>query len=109
MPAYNRGYMLLEALSGTAYKKVVCTLPREKINSEEGVNAILKLLVKFNPTNYAHKVFISFKALTGINRKPEETFCLYLNRFEGAALQLRSLTSEKTDEEAEQFIAFPLL
>ena len=88
---------------------MVGTLPRETINSEDGVNAILKLLVKFNPTTYAHDVFTSFKALMQIRRRPKESFQLYVNRFEAAASQLRSLTSQTTDGEAEQFIAFQLL
>ena len=109
LPAYIRGYLLMEALRGTAYQTVVGTNPRDVINSNDGVKAILKLLVKFNPTTYAHKVFTSFKTLMQIRRRPTESFQLYVNRFEAAASQLRSLTSQTTEGEAVQFVAFQLL
>ena len=88
---------------------MVGTLPRETINSDDGVNAILKLLIKFTPATYAHGVFTSFKALMQIRRRPKEIFQPHVNRFEEATLQLRSLTSKTTGGEAEQFIAFQLL
>ena len=109
LPAYIRGYLLSEALSGTAYRTVESTIPEDVINSAGGVKAILDLLVKFNPTTYAHEVFTSFKALMHIRRKPKESFKLYVNRFEAAASELRGLTSQAADGEAEQFIAFQLL
>ena len=109
LPAYIRGYLLSEALSGTAYRTVESTIPEDVINSAGGVKAILDLLVKFNPTTYAHEIFTSFKALMQIRRKPKESFKRYVNRFEAAASELRGLTSQAADGEAEQFIAFQLL
>ena len=109
LPDYIRGYLLSEALSGTAYRTVESTISEDVINSKDGVKAILDLLVKFNPTTYAHEVFTSFKALMQIRRRPKESFKLYVNRFEAAASELRGLTSQAADGEAEQFIAFQLL
>ena len=109
VPKFLRGYLLAEALSGTAYQTVESTLSEEVLSSDEGVHAIIRLLIKFNPTTHAHEIFMSFKALMQIRRKHNESFKLYVNRFEAAASQLRGLTSQAADGAAEQFLAFQLL
>ena len=76
LPNYIGGYLLSEALSSTAYRMVEGTLPEYVVNSEGGVEATLYLLIKFNPTTYAHEIFTSFKALMQIRRKPKESFKL---------------------------------
>ena len=108
-PASFRGYLLSEALYGTASRTVESTLTDEVINSDKGVQAILKLLAKFNPTTYAHEIFTAFKGLMQIRRRNKETFKLYVNRFEAAASELRSLTGQDEHGEAEQLLAFQLL
>lgn len=105
-PAYLRGYLLSEALYGTAFRTVESTLSDEVINSENGVEAILNLLAKFNPTTAAHEIFAAYKSLMQIRRGNKETFKLYVNRFEAAASELRNLTGQETHGEAEQLLAF---
>ena len=109
LPKYIRGYLLAEVLTGTAYRTVTSTLTEEEITAENGVKAILDLLVKFNPTSHAYDVFSSFKSLMQIRRGQNESFKFYVNRFEAAASELRNLTSQTTGAESEQFIAFQLL
>ena len=108
-PKEFRGYLLSQALYGTAYRTVESTLSDETINSKNGVKEILKLLAEFNPTTYAHEIFSAFKGLMRIRRKQNETFKLYVNRFEAAASELRNLTGQDEHGEAEQLLAFQLL
>ena len=109
VPKFLRGYLLAEALSGTAYQTVESTLSEDVLSSEDGVQEVIRLLVQFNPTTHAHEIFTSFKALIQIRRKQNESFKLYVNRFEAATSQLRGLTSQAADGAAEQFLAFQLL
>ena len=108
-PAYLRGYLLSEALYGTAFRTVESTIPEDVINSNEGVDAIISLLAKFNPTTAAHEIFAAYKGLMQIRRGSKESFKLYVNRFEAAASELRSLTGQESHGEAEQLLAFQLL
>ena len=108
-PAYLRGYLLSEALYGTAFRTVESTIPEDVINSNESVDAIISLLAKFNPTTAAHEIFAAYKGLMQIRRGNKESFKLYVNRFEAAASELRSLTAQESHGEAEQLLAFQLL
>ena len=58
-----RGYLLARALSGTALRTVKSTLSQDIIQSEKGVDEIVKLLARFNPTNAAHGIFTAYKGL----------------------------------------------
>ena len=104
-----RGYLLSQALYGTAYRTVESTLSHETINSKNSVKEIPKLLAEFNPTTYAHEIFSAFKGLMRIRRRQNETFMLYVNRFEAAVSELRNLTGQDKHGEAEQLLAFQLL
>ena len=108
-PSYFRGYLLSEALYGTAFRTVESTLPEGVISSDGGVQAIVSLLAKFNPTTAAHEIFAAYKALMDIRRGSKESFKLYVNRFEAAASELRGLTGQDSHGEAEQLLAFQLL
>ena len=108
-PATLRGYVLSEALYGTAFRTVESTLSDDVINSEEGVDAIVNLLAKFDPTTAAHEIFTAYKGLMQIRRGSKESFKLYVNRFEAAASELRSLAGQDQHGEAEQLLAFQLL
>ena len=108
-PKAFRGYLLARALSGTALRTVKSTLSQDVIHSQEGVDEIVKLLAKFNPTTAAHGIFSAYKGLLQIKRAPKETFKLYVNRFEAAASELRDLTGQEKNGEAEQLLAFQLL
>ena len=109
VPKFLRGYLLAEALSGTAYQTVESTLSEDVLSSDDGVQQIIRLLVQFNPTTHAHEIFTSFKALMQIRRRQNESFKLYVNRFEAATSQLRGLTAQAADGAAEQFLASQLL
>ena len=109
VPKFLRGYLLAEGLSGTAYQTVESTLSEDVLTSDYGVQEIIRLLVQFNPTTHAHEIFTSFKALMHILSKPNESFKLYVNRFEAATSQLRGLTSQAAEGAAEKFLAFQLL
>ena len=109
MPKLIRGYLLSEVLYGTARRTVLNSLSQDQINSEDGVTLIVKRLVKFNPTVFAHEVFVAFKALGQVRRRHKEAFKSYVNRFEAAASELRGLTGQCPGGEAEQFLAFQLL
>ena len=108
-PKALRGYLLSRALSGTALRTVKGTLSPDVIHSEKGVDEIVKLLAKFNPTTAAHGIFTAYKALLQIRRRQKESFKLYVNRFEAAASELRDLTGQEKNGEAEQLLAFQLL
>ena len=108
-PDYFRGYLLSEALYGTAFRTVESTLSEDDINSKDGVKRIVELLVKFNPTTAAHEIFSAYKRLLEIRRGQKESFKLYVNRFEAAASELRNLTGQTEHGEAEQLLAFQLL
>lgn len=108
-PKALRGYLLSRALSGTALRTVKGTLSQDVIHSEKGVDEIVKLLAKFNPTTAAHGIFTAYKALLQIRRRQKESFKLYVNRFEAAASELRDLTGQEKNGEAEQLLAFQLL
>ena len=108
-PKSVQGYVLAQALYGTARRTVESTLTDDVINSESGVSEIVHLLVKFNPTTHAHEIFTSFKNLMKIRRRNKESFKLYVNRFEAAASELRNLTPQDKHGEAEQLLAFQLL
>ena len=69
LPKFLRGYLLAEALSGTAYQTVDSTLSEDVLSSDDEVQAIIRLLIKFNPTVHSHEVFMSFEALIQIRRK----------------------------------------
>ena len=105
-PAYLRGYLLFEALYGTAFRTVERTIPEDLINSNEGVDEITILLAKFSPTTAAHEIFPAYKGLMQICRGNKESFKLFINRFEAAASELRSLTVQESHGEAEQLLAF---
>ena len=92
-----------------ALRTVESTLFEDAISSAEGVDGILNLLAKFNPTTAAHKVFTAYKGLMQIRRGGKESFKLYVNRFEAAASELRSLTGQETHGEAEHLLAFQVL
>ena len=108
-PAYLRGDLLSEVLYGTAFRTVESTLSEDVINSDDGVDAIVGLLAKFNPTTAAHEIFTAYKGLMQIRRGGKESFKLYVNRFEAAPSELRSLTGQDQHGEAEQLLAFQLL
>ena len=108
-PKALRGYLLSHALSGTALRTVKGTLSPEVIHSEKGVGEVVKLLAKFNPTTAAHGIFTAYKTLLQIRRGPKKNFKLYVNRFEAAASELRDLTGQEKNGEAEQLLAFQLL
>ena len=109
MPASARGFLLSEALSGTALRTVESSIAEDIISSEQGTKAILAKLVRFNPTTYAHDVFTAYKATLRLRRNPQEPFKLYVNRFEAAVEELRSLTGQEQGGEAEQLLAYALL
>ena len=108
-PVYIRCYVLSQALYGTARRTVESTLSDGVISSEEGVKEIVNLLAKFNPTTFAHEIFSNFKIVMQTRRNKEESFKLYVNRFEAAASELRNLTKQNRYGEAEQLLAFQLL
>ena len=108
-PDYFRGYLLSEALYGTAFRTVESTLSEDDINSKDGVKKIVERLLKFNPTTAAHEIFAAYKRLLQIRRGQKEGFKLYGNRFEAAASELRNLTGQMEHGEAEQLLAFQLL
>ena len=83
---------LIRALSGTALRTVKRTLSQDVIHSEEGVDEIVKLLAKFNPTTAAHWIFSAYKGHLQTKRATKETSKLFVNRFEAAASELRDLT-----------------
>ena len=109
IPKIVRGHMLSESLSGPAYRTVESSLDLDEINSEDGVSKIVQLLVKFNPATHAHGVFVKFKSLMQVRRFSKERFKNYVNRFDAAAAELRSLTGLATQGESEQFVTFQLL
>ena len=69
----------------------------------------MNLLVTFNPTIAAHKIFAAYKSLLQIRRGQKEIFKLYVNLFEAAVSELRSLTGQAEHMEGEQLLAFQLL
>ena len=108
-PKALRGYLLSRALSGTTLRTVKGTLSPDVIHSEEGVEELVKLLAKFNPTTAAHGIFTAYKTLLQIRRGPKENFKLYVKRFEAPPSEVRDLTGQEKNGEAKHLVEFQLL
>ena len=59
----STGYLLAKALPEAEFQTVISIPLRDILSSKDGVQAVIRLLLQFNPTRHANEVFMSLKAL----------------------------------------------